>query len=72
MRAPSNSRDEVSGATPDATTTTNLQALTAAKPEKAPKGRFILSASISSSMGTGHAIDVATLDPSSPRFFREV
>ena len=48
-----------------------MLALVAAKPEKAPKGKFFLKASISSTMGPGVPVDVATLDPASPRFFRD-
>ena len=40
-------------------------------PEKAPKGKYFLKASISSTMGPGVPVDVAALDPASPRFFRE-
>ena len=54
---------------------TNLRALmlavVAAKPENAPKGKYLLKAHLSSTMGPGVPVDVATLDPSSPRFFRD-
>ena len=46
-------------------------ALVAAKPENAPKGQFVLSATLSSTMGPGVPVDVATLDPANPRFFRD-
>ena len=48
-----------------------MLALVAAKPEKAPKGKYFLSASLSSTMGPGVPVDVDSLDPASPRFFRE-
>jgi large subunit ribosomal protein L1 len=48
-----------------------MLALVAAKPEKAPKGKYFLSASLSSTMGPGVAVDVDSLDPASPRFFRD-
>ena len=47
-------------------------ALQAAKPEKAPKGRLIKSASIASTMGPGIYLDVATIEPGSPRFLRDI
>ena len=48
-----------------------MLALVAAKPEKAPKGKYFLAASLSSTMGPGVPVDVDSLDPASPRFFRE-
>jgi large subunit ribosomal protein L1 len=48
-----------------------MLALVESKPEKAPKGKYFLKASISSTMGPGVPVDVAALDPASPRFFRE-
>ena len=50
---------------------TVMLALVAAKPEKAPKGKYFLAASLSSTMGPGVPVDVDSLDPASPRFFRE-
>ena len=46
-----------------------MLALVAAKPEKAPKGKYFLAASLSSTMGPGVPVDVDA-DPASPRFFR--
>eukprot|EP00629_Pelagomonadales_sp_RCC1024_P003417 CAMPEP_0119277230 /NCGR_PEP_ID=MMETSP1329-20130426/16779_1 /TAXON_ID=114041 /ORGANISM="Genus nov. species nov., Strain RCC1024" /LENGTH=264 /DNA_ID=CAMNT_0007277693 /DNA_START=82 /DNA_END=873 /DNA_ORIENTATION=- len=48
-----------------------MHALVAAKPEKAPKGKYFLKASFSSTMGPGVPVDVVTLDPASPRFLRD-
>ena len=48
-----------------------MLALVAAKPEKAPKGKYFLAASLSSTMGPGVPVDVDSLDPASPRFFRD-
>lgn len=46
-------------------------ALVATKPEGTPKGAYVLSATLSSTMGPGVPVDVATIDPASPHFFRE-
>ena len=48
-----------------------MLALVASKPEKAPKGKYFLAASLSSTMGPGVPVDVDSLDPASPRFFRD-
>ena len=48
-----------------------MLALVACKPEKAPKGKYFLKATLSSTMGPGIPIDVNTIDPASPHFFRD-
>ena len=46
-----------------------MVALTNAKPE-GQKGKYIIGAHLSSTMGPGQELDVALVDPASPRFMQ--